>query len=483
MSDFKATVEETARGFHVEGYEKIEYDFSFVDGIFDVENRNLAECYLKWGRVLAVMDRQVYAIYGPKIEEYFGHYDIKLKVHQTSIGETAKTMSTFLGIVDEMNEFGIIRKEPVLIVGGGLSTDVGGFACAAYRRNTPFIRVPTTLIGLVDAAVSIKVAINHGKLKNRLGAYHAPIITFLDWNFLRTLPSAQIRNGFAELIKISSCSHLQVFDLLHKFCEQLIDTKFGRVDGSMPKIRKAADVITYESIYEMLKLESPNLHEIRLDRVIAYGHTWSPLHELIPEIPLRHGHAISIDMAFSATLANRRRLLSDKEHHRLLALFSRAGLSIDHPQFDNEVIEKGTAAILKTRDGLLRLAVPSPLGSCTFINEVSVQELKHALAAHKAIAKTYPRQGLGIETYVDGSDTGYVDFETESLNIERAAEQARGKSVFMCKCYYRRTLLIPRVIVASKKAIVKDAGETNGHIKSKGGLRGSDAPSGIKAQA
>ncbi|KAI1480270.1 Dehydroquinate synthase-like protein [Daldinia eschscholtzii] len=476
MSDYKATVEETKRGFHVEGYEKIEYDFTFVDGIFDIAKPNLAECYVKWGRVLAVMDRQVYAIYGSKIEEYFDYFNIKLKVHQTSIGETAKTMDTFLGIVDKMNEVGIIRKEPVLIVGGGLATDVGGFACAAYRRNTPFIRVPTTLIGLVDAAVSIKVAINHGRLKNRLGAYHAPAITFLDWNFLRTLPSAQIRNGFAELIKISSCSHLQVFDLLDKYCEHLIESKFGQTDGPQSEIRKAADVITYESIYEMLKLESPNLHEIRLDRVIAYGHTWSPMHELIPETPLRHGHAISIDMAYSATLARKRGLLSEKDHRRLLELFSRAGLSIDHPQFDNDVIEKGTVAILKTRDGLLRLAVPSPLGSCTFLNEVSIQELKEALATHKAIAKTFPREGLGIETYVDGSDMGYIDFETESLNIEKAAEKARG---------------VPTTSL-------KDP-ELKGHIMSRNGLSGANAsdlcsadiqdgavngpPNGIKAQA
>lgn len=118
------------------------------------------------------------------------------------------------------------------------------FACAAYRRNTNFIRVPTTVIGLIDASVSIKVAVNYGNYKNRLGAYHAPIHTFLDFTFLRTLPIAQVRNGFAELIKISSCSHLQVFDLLDKFCEQLIEHRFGRGDGSSEELTRAADVVS-----------------------------------------------------------------------------------------------------------------------------------------------------------------------------------------------------------------------------------------------
>ena len=147
------------------------------------------------------------------------------------------------------------------------------FACAAYRRNTNFIRVPTTVIGLIDASVSIKVAVNYGNYKNRLGAYHAPMHTFLDFTFLRTLPTAQIRNGFAELIKISTCSHLDTFNLLDKYCEQLIDTGFGRTDGAPLEVRAAADKINNEGIHEMLKLETPNLHEIGLDRVIAYGHT------------------------------------------------------------------------------------------------------------------------------------------------------------------------------------------------------------------
>jgi 3-dehydroquinate synthase len=356
---------------------------------------------------------------------YFEHYGLALKVHQTSIGEKAKSVETWLSICDSMTEFGIIRKEPVLVVGGGLVTDVAGFACAAYRRNTNFIRVPTTVIGLIDASVSIKVAVNYGNYKNRLGAYHAPIHTFLDFTFLRTLPVAQVRNGFAELIKISSCSQGHVFDLLDAHCEALIESGFGRADGSSAKLRAAADTINREGIHEMLRLETPNLHEIGLNRVIAYGHTWSPMHELMPEPPLRHGHAISIDMAYSAALSRRRGLLSDADHARLLRLFSRAGLAVDHALFDETVLDKGTAAILKTRDGMLRLAVPvSPLGTCAFINDWSAEELREVLREHKAFVRDLPRRGEGLEAYVDASDTGYTDHASEALGVEQAAKQA-----------------------------------------------------------
>lgn len=97
--------------------------------------------------------------------------------------------------------------------------------------------------------------------------------TFLDFNFLRTLPKAQVRNGFAELIKISTCAHLDTFNLLDKYCEELINTGFGRIDGAPAEVKAAADKINRAGIYKMLELETPNLHEIGLDRVIAYGHT------------------------------------------------------------------------------------------------------------------------------------------------------------------------------------------------------------------
>jgi 3-dehydroquinate synthase len=95
----------------------------------------------------------------------------------------------------------------------------------------------------------------------------------------------------------------------------------------------------------MLKLETLNLHGIGLDRAIAYGHTWSPIHELIPENPLRHGHTISIDMAFSATLVNNRKLITDAENCRILDWFSRAGLSTDYHQFDEKILARATVSL------------------------------------------------------------------------------------------------------------------------------------------
>lgn len=113
-------------------------------------------------------------------------------------------------------------------------------------------------------------------------------------------------------------------------------------------------------------------------------------------------------MAYSATLAHMRGSLGEQDYKRILGIFSRAGLSMDHPQFDEDILDRATKAILRTRDGKLRAAIPSPLGSCIFLNDVDMDEMYRALRKHKELMKEYPRQGAGIEAFVDSSDTGYT---------------------------------------------------------------------------
>ncbi len=100
--------------------------------------------------------------------------------------------------------------------------------------------------------------------------------------------------------------------------------------------------MTYDAIGTMLELEVPNLHELDLDRVIAFGHTWSPTLELAPEVPYFHGHAINIDMAFSTTLAEQRGYLSASERDRIFWLMSRLGLTLDSPHLTPELLARAT---------------------------------------------------------------------------------------------------------------------------------------------
>lgn len=399
MSTVHAKFEATETAFRVESHQKIEFSLELVNQVFNPENRQLAESYSSAGRCLAVIDYNVNRLYGTQIQAYFQHYGIDLTLFPVVIEEPDKTLQTFEAIVDAFSSFGLRRKEPVLVIGGGLVLDVAGFACSAYRRSTNYIRIPTTLIGLVDAGVAIKVAVNHGKLKNRLGAYHPPQQVLLDFSFLKTLPVDQIRNGMAELVKIAVVSNAEVFNLLEQYGSDLLYAHFGYT-GDNADLKKIGHQVTYESIKTMIELETPNLHELMLDRVIAYGHTWSPTLELAPQVPLLHGHAVNIDMALSATIAAQRGYISTTDRDRILSLMSRLGLALDHPLLESDLAWDATESITLTRDGLLRAAMPKPIGDCYFVNDLSRPELDAALAEHKRLCADYPRAGAGIDAYV-----------------------------------------------------------------------------------
>ena len=398
MSTVQASFTATETEFHVEGYQKIEFRLQYVNGVFAAENTQIADSYRQFGRCLMVVDQNVHDLYATEIETYFKHHDLDLVVFPVAIKETDKSLRTLEKIIDAFVDFGLRRDEPVLVVGGGLTTDVTGMACATYRRRTDYIRVPTTLIGLIDASVAIKVAVNHGKLKNRLGAFHASNKVMLDFSFLQTLPIDQVRNGMAELIKIAVVGNRGIFDRLERYGTDLQDTRFGHLDGT-DELRDVGHHLTYDAIRAMLDLEVPNLQELDLDRVIAFGHTWSPTFELAPPVPMLHGHAVAIDMAFSVTIAAERGYITVEDRDRVHTLMSRLGLAIDTPYLTPEVLTKATESIIQTRGGLLRAAVPRPIGTCFFINDMTTSELHRSLEIHREICASLPRNGDGEDMF------------------------------------------------------------------------------------
>lgn len=101
---------------------------------------------------------------------------------------------------------------------------------------------------------------------------------------------------------------------------------------------------------------------------------------------------------------------------------------MDHELFDEDMLLKATAAILKTRDGLLRAAVPNPIGTCVFLNDVTAEEMNAALHKHKEIMKSYPRQGAGLDAFVDASDTGYTLNDVPVEEAMKSSKVANGMS-------------------------------------------------------
>merc|ERR1719230_1328349 len=251
----------------VEATNDVTYDYTFLDGdeekgCFDVSNLWLAQKMREYGRCVAVVDGRVWGFYGAAMRAYFSHHELGLEVLPLGIDEEQKSLKTVEEAMVFFADVGVMRRETPLIIGGGLITDIVGTACALYRRSTGYLRLPTTLIGMIDASIAIKVGGNLAeKHKNRIGAFHPHSGVIIDFHLLSTLAEAHVRNGIAELTKISTVEHLEAFELLEKHTEDLIKYKFGYAEGAPAGLREVGLKIAKMCVQKMLELECPNLLE------------------------------------------------------------------------------------------------------------------------------------------------------------------------------------------------------------------------------
>jgi len=432
----------------VTAHTQFKYDYTFLDddsdkGAFDIEKGYLANRFEAYGRCVVVMDARVHDIYGAEMSAYFQHYGLGLEVFALGIDEQQKSMRTVEEVMVFFANVGLMRREKPLISGGGLITDIVGTACALYRRSTAYIRLPTTLIGMIDAAIAIKVGGNLAeKHKNRIGAFHPHDGVIIDFHLLKSLPEAHIRNGLVELMKISTVEQNECFELLEKHSQELIKYKFGFGEGAPPGLREIARNLSRKAVHRMLQLECPNLLEHDQRRAIALGHTWSPAFELTPKpYPMHHGHAVAIDMGFTVTWAAKEGWISESLRDRVHACLWGAGLSLYHPSFSVEKLHYGTSAIFQRRDGDLYAAIPDKeIGKCRYImcrqefgNDRGAMDrsLEAGLKAHIELVAEKYGGGEGTELFItEGFDKKGTGCGSSKLELgtwsERMEEMLDG---------------------------------------------------------
>merc|ERR1719449_506081 len=183
------------------------------------------------------------------MQAYFAHHGMGLKVLPLGIDEEQKSLKTVEDVLVYFANVGLMRREKPLVTSGGLITDIVGTACALYRRSTAYVRLPTTLIGMIDASIAIKVGGNLAeKHKNRIGAFHPHDGVIIDFHLLKSLPEAHVRNGLAELMKISIVEQRECFELLEEHCQDLIKYRFGYGEGTPAGLRDIARTIARKAV-------------------------------------------------------------------------------------------------------------------------------------------------------------------------------------------------------------------------------------------
>lgn len=161
------------------------------------------------------------------MQDYFDANKIPLVKLIHGGNEIDKDIKSVEKILVDMKNNGVARNEPVLIVGGGVIADIGGFATALYHRNTPYVMLCTSIVTGIDAGPSPRTCCDGYGFKNLYGAYHPPVLTLTDRYFWKTLHEGWIRHGIAEIIKMACVKDYPLFQLIEKAGTRLIRTKFG----------------------------------------------------------------------------------------------------------------------------------------------------------------------------------------------------------------------------------------------------------------
>lgn len=282
----------------------------------------------------------------------------KIVRHEIPDGEAGKNWEVFSGVCAAMLEsFPDAGSTPlVILLGGGVVGDLGGFAAAVFRRGIPFVQIPTTLLAAVDSSVGGKVAVNFGGVKNIMGAFSQPTLVLCDLDVLKTLPAREIRSGASEIIKYGAVCSRELFDELEA--------------GGLEKLLALDPETLVKIVAKCVRLKADVVEKDELDKkgirnVLNFGHTIGHGLELSADYTLTHGEAIAIGMIAAMRLARSLGMADDAFQQRLAALIERAGLPDSFPDapglFDR--VMRALQMDKKFREGKNVFVLPTTVGA------------------------------------------------------------------------------------------------------------------------
>jgi len=370
-----------------------------MNAVLESESTYLRDLYKPLDRCVCVIDQTVDGHWGEQLDAYFAHHGIALVKLVYRAHEADKNIHSVQKILQDLKKNRSKRNEPVLVVGGGVITDLAGFACGLYHRGTPYIMLCTSVVSGIDAGPSPRTCCDGDGYKNLFGTFNPPVITITDRHFFSTLRTGWLRHGLAEIIKMGVVKDRVLFECMEKGGYKLIETMFGNTNPEDKEFQTLCDLIISRALDSYVQSEYGNLWECHQCRPHAYGHIWSPGFEL--PAGMLHGHAIAIGMGFGAYLSYQLGWIPESEFRRVLNLFSTLQLSLVHPILENtEAIWQAQCRMIEKHGG--NLAAPLPkgqIGSCGYLNDVTREELENHLAQYRKICEAYPRKGLGVEAH------------------------------------------------------------------------------------
>lgn len=274
-------------------------------------------------------------------------------------GEQNKVMEVCFQVWEALSEYGVGRRDLIINLGGGVVTDMGGFIASIYKRGVDFIHIPTSLLGMVDASVGGKTGIDMGMYKNQLGVFANPKRVFVDLGFLNTLPSMELANGYAEMIK-----HGLIADENH----------WNHIKNINPREDEWHSEWIVESIAIKNKIVLADPREKNDRKKLNFGHTFGHAFEGMSlgwENPIPHGYAVALGMLAEAYISKERKMLSTEAFEEIKATLER---NYEMMSFSEEIITPMMELMQndkKNYDQKIKCVLLTGIGSCEIDQDIT----------------------------------------------------------------------------------------------------------------
>lgn len=265
------------------------------------------------------------------------------------------------------------RTDLVIGLGGGSTTDLAGFVAATWLRGVDLIQIPTTLLGMVDAAIGGKTGINTAEGKNLVGVFHAPVAVLIDIDTLHTLPRHELLASYGEIVKCGFIADEKILEIIEQDINSATDT-------SSPQFRELIE----RCVSIKARVVSEDFKDHGLREILNYGHTLGHAIEHNERYQWRHGAAVSVGMVFVAELAQLAGKLSPEVVDRHRSILKSLGLPISYRASEFDKLIGTMQRDKKSRAGSLRFVVLEDIGKTSILTAPS-KELLHA--AYQEIAE------------------------------------------------------------------------------------------------
>jgi 3-dehydroquinate synthase len=321
-------------------------------------------------KAVVVTDENVGPLYAQAVTESLNSSGVQTHTITVPAGEATKRREVVESIYDKLFDLSVERSDAIVALGGGVVGDLAGFVAATFKRGVHYVQLPTSLLAMVDSSIGGKTGINHPRGKNMIGAFYQPKMVFADIAVLKTLPRRELGCGLAETVKHAVIRDGEFFELMENHTDQIMNLEPElMVDLVVRNCRIKAAVVSADEF------------ESGLRGILNLGHTIGHTIETVcADRDVHHGEAVSLGMVAAARLAAGRGLLKAETIDRITALLNRLNL----PTSVNEglPVDKLYEAMKqdkKVKAGKIRFVLPTSIGSCAFVDDISEDDIKNAI--------------------------------------------------------------------------------------------------------